>query len=661
MALTPLELVQVMMDALADEHDSCGERALDLCLCPVAGHWEAFKQGVIHRDLSVGNILITGDTTEGRRGIIIDFDYAKIIGETAIHDDPMSSTRPFMSGEILGRGQYGGGDEDEEGVSAPLTHTFYHDLESLFWILVGLCLCRAGPAMRRAELWTQNDLSWQYTYLFRAVGNAQLAFNKRIVKSLQNNFKKVFKVISNWNASQKPLLLRLWALPNKKHQTQDFPCEETYKSFMDAFRQAEQELRRIFPSNDPTHFLLNLTPEQKAVYAEEVKRREADYNDSERTPKKLLKQPKQLEEDEQLYAAPVSHLPIANDDDDSGEERNPSPTLRIRGSNVVLDFDALLLVPDAAPARSRPPSGALVPGSCPTAGHWEAFKGDALHRDLSDEGMLSTGDTTEGRRGISIDFDYAKVLGDATLDGDSVTGTGTRLFMSGEILSGEHYIVDEDEEDGDVENMDDVDDKYEAAVARFYHDLESLFWVLLWVCLCRAGPAMRREELSVVQFTENQVASEYTYIFGDADYFRVALRKERLIRDKKRFRRSLSCISSWCSPLRPLLHKLWCILNKGYRARNFACEDTYQTFMDAFEETERNLACTPEQPVAHEAEAIRRDVDCKDCERTPKRLPKQTETEEDALLRAEPESRVPTADVGNDMGEEGKPSPAVGP
>ncbi|KAH9932175.1 uncharacterized protein B0H18DRAFT_1137044 [Fomitopsis serialis] len=41
MALTPLETVQAMRDALA-------------------GHWTAYKKGVLHGDISDGNILITG-------------------------------------------------------------------------------------------------------------------------------------------------------------------------------------------------------------------------------------------------------------------------------------------------------------------------------------------------------------------------------------------------------------------------------------------------------------------------------------------------------------------------------------------------------------------------------------------------------------------------
>ncbi|EPS97392.1 hypothetical protein FOMPIDRAFT_1025016, partial [Fomitopsis schrenkii] len=71
MALTPLELVQAMKDA-------------------VAGHWAAYRRGVVHRDLSEGNLLITGSDVPGLRAMIIDFDYAKFLGDPTLADDLIS-------------------------------------------------------------------------------------------------------------------------------------------------------------------------------------------------------------------------------------------------------------------------------------------------------------------------------------------------------------------------------------------------------------------------------------------------------------------------------------------------------------------------------------------------------------------------------------------
>ena len=41
-----------------------------------AGHQHAYNMGVLHRDISEGNILITGKPEVGKRGALIDFDNA---------------------------------------------------------------------------------------------------------------------------------------------------------------------------------------------------------------------------------------------------------------------------------------------------------------------------------------------------------------------------------------------------------------------------------------------------------------------------------------------------------------------------------------------------------------------------------------------------------
>lgn len=40
------------------------------------GHEFAYERGVLHRDISAGNIIITGKLAKGMRGALIDFDNA---------------------------------------------------------------------------------------------------------------------------------------------------------------------------------------------------------------------------------------------------------------------------------------------------------------------------------------------------------------------------------------------------------------------------------------------------------------------------------------------------------------------------------------------------------------------------------------------------------
>lgn len=61
-----------------------------------AGHRAAFEKGVLHMDLSDGNILITGSKEVGKRAVIIDSDYAKMVEDITGPDDSIS-VRHFHS------------------------------------------------------------------------------------------------------------------------------------------------------------------------------------------------------------------------------------------------------------------------------------------------------------------------------------------------------------------------------------------------------------------------------------------------------------------------------------------------------------------------------------------------------------------------------------
>jgi serine/threonine protein kinase len=42
----------------------------------LTGHRNSYDKGVLHRDISLGNILITGKEDPGNRGVLIDYDNA---------------------------------------------------------------------------------------------------------------------------------------------------------------------------------------------------------------------------------------------------------------------------------------------------------------------------------------------------------------------------------------------------------------------------------------------------------------------------------------------------------------------------------------------------------------------------------------------------------
>ncbi|TFY75296.1 hypothetical protein EWM64_g8715, partial [Hericium alpestre] len=69
----------------------------------IAGHQWLYERGILHRDISIGNILITG-LEDSDQGILIDLDYAiKHFKYKSLWDDERSGTIAFMSYEVLMR------------------------------------------------------------------------------------------------------------------------------------------------------------------------------------------------------------------------------------------------------------------------------------------------------------------------------------------------------------------------------------------------------------------------------------------------------------------------------------------------------------------------------------------------------------------------------
>ncbi|KAF7312505.1 hypothetical protein MIND_00264200 [Mycena indigotica] len=112
----------------------------------VQHHFLAFQAGVLHRDISEGNVMFVEDTPEGQmpQGFLLDWDYAEFTEEGAerfnemfegrghvILEDvekalkDMTGTRPFMAIELIG---------------AAIKHAAYHDLESVYWLLTWMVL-----------------------------------------------------------------------------------------------------------------------------------------------------------------------------------------------------------------------------------------------------------------------------------------------------------------------------------------------------------------------------------------------------------------------------------------------------------------------------------------------------------------------------------------
>src|SRR5215472_7734105 len=148
--------------------------------CPAVAHWLAYSRaGILHRDISAGNILIDAD---GRHGLLIDWEYCKKLHHPAATSDGMTITVPenapskprvrntrtvsrvmtfcetiyspisnihqgtweFMSAKLL------------ETPGAP--HGLEDDLESFFWVLLWVSLRYTSSNQQPNELSKLLDL-----------------------------------------------------------------------------------------------------------------------------------------------------------------------------------------------------------------------------------------------------------------------------------------------------------------------------------------------------------------------------------------------------------------------------------------------------------------------------------------------------------------------
>ncbi|CAG7999808.1 unnamed protein product [Penicillium nalgiovense] len=106
--------------------------ALEGC---IAGHQSLQRAGILHRDISVNNLMINEDNDNPSwPSFLIDLDLAikeQRVGVSGANGK--TGTRAFMAiGSLLGE-----------------KHSFMHDLESFFWVIFWICIHYEGPGNGR--------------------------------------------------------------------------------------------------------------------------------------------------------------------------------------------------------------------------------------------------------------------------------------------------------------------------------------------------------------------------------------------------------------------------------------------------------------------------------------------------------------------------------
>lgn len=97
----------------------------------IAGHLSLLRSGILHRDISINNIMITlGNRSDGYEGFLIDLDLAIKVGAT----HPSAARRRAGTMEFMAIGTLLGHE-----------HTYRHDLESFFYVFLWICVHYDGP------------------------------------------------------------------------------------------------------------------------------------------------------------------------------------------------------------------------------------------------------------------------------------------------------------------------------------------------------------------------------------------------------------------------------------------------------------------------------------------------------------------------------------
>lgn len=162
--------------------------------------------------------------------------------------------------------------------------------------------------------------------------------------------------------------------------------------------------------------------------------------------------------------------------------------------------------------------------------------------------------------------------------------------MSGELLRSEKYNMKGpgDYKDIQINRHGEVKagPRHEAV-----HDLESFFWVLLWLCLSRAGAGTRRSELLDMQNISERVQrlqNDFFELFED--YRPASLGNSKKILwtgSNAMLVRLLQSFTPFCAPLQDLVGKFYITLMDAFIDRNF--EGLHDNVLKCFDDAEAIL------------------------------------------------------------------------
>ena len=148
----------------------------------IKAHQSLYIDGrILHRDISENNIIITDPKkADGFRGMLIDLDLAKVVGGGPSGARHRTGTMQFMAIGVLQ------GD----------THTYRHDLESFFYVLVWLSARRAWDLPRAGKRQGASRLTAWYTGFFDDMSRTKKGdMDKQEFERILHEIPRVFEAV----------------------------------------------------------------------------------------------------------------------------------------------------------------------------------------------------------------------------------------------------------------------------------------------------------------------------------------------------------------------------------------------------------------------------------------------------------------------------------
>ncbi|KJZ68312.1 hypothetical protein HIM_12297 [Hirsutella minnesotensis 3608] len=189
------------------------------------------KGNILHRDISENNIIITDRKTTGHVGMLIDLDLAKELGSGRSGARCRTGTMEFMAIEVL----------------LGISHTYRHDLESFFYVLIWQCVRRGREFLNKPVDHTNSKLRSWYTGTYDDIANVKLG---HMNKAENMGFGSILKEFPPEVDCVKPLCRELRGILFPIHKDELFTGtpkdpEILYGPILQAFDKAIDDIRAI--------------------------------------------------------------------------------------------------------------------------------------------------------------------------------------------------------------------------------------------------------------------------------------------------------------------------------------------------------------------------------------------------------------------------------